>query len=47
MFHLISVIDFYYFINKLIILVSNLQVPVHHLKYISIGTSLFLTIRSR
>jgi hypothetical protein len=48
-FSLISVVDFYYIINKLIILVlahTNL-ILVHHLKYLSIGTYLFLTITSR
>jgi hypothetical protein len=43
MFSLISAINFYYIINKLIILVmihTNL-ILVHHLKYLSIGTSLF------
>jgi hypothetical protein len=49
MFHLILVINFYYIINTLIILVhghTNL-VLVHHLKYFSIGISLFLTTRFR
>jgi hypothetical protein len=47
-FLLISAAKFYYVINKLVILVpghTNL-VLIHHLKYLSIGTSLFLTIRS-
>jgi hypothetical protein len=45
-FSLILIIDFYYVINKLIILVptyTNL-VLVHNLKYLSIRASLFLTI---
>jgi hypothetical protein len=48
-FSLISVIDFYYVINKLIILVlsyTNL-ILIHYLKYLLIDISLFLTIRSR
>jgi hypothetical protein len=50
MFSLIYIIIFYYVINKLIILVSDPHtnlIPVHRLKYLSIGTSLFLTIRFR
>jgi hypothetical protein len=48
-FLLISVVDFYYVINKLIILVlaHTSLIPVHHLKYLLIDTSLFLTIRYR
>jgi hypothetical protein len=48
-FLLILIINFYYVINKLIILILvyiNL-ILIHHLKYLLIGTSLFLTIRSR
>jgi hypothetical protein len=48
-FSLILAIDFYYIINKLIILVhvhTNL-VLIYHLKYLLIGISLFLIIRSR
>jgi hypothetical protein len=48
-FSLILAINFYYIVNKLIILVlihTNL-ILVHHLKYLSMGISLFLTIRSR
>jgi hypothetical protein len=47
-FLLISVVNFYYIINKLkkwYLTHTNL-VPVHHLKYLSIDISLFLTIRS-
>jgi hypothetical protein len=45
---LFSVINFYYVINKLIILVSVLHlVPVHNLKYLLINTFLFLIIRPR
>jgi hypothetical protein len=40
-FSLISSVDFYYVINKLIILIVLIQ----HLKYLSIGISLLLTIR--
>jgi hypothetical protein len=47
MFPLIPVLNFYYIINKLIILIpayTNL-ILLHHLKYHSIDISLFLTIR--
>jgi hypothetical protein len=48
MFYLISIINFYYVINKLIILIadSHYFVLTYYLKYLLIGTSLFLTIKS-